>query len=273
MSRTITINPPTKREKNTLRFMIVAGCLACGYIMLVFCSIDKVATSCLYTLLCITLGYSLARVLYEWYHYWDISVPKAKPNSKHYTVDVLTTYFPGEPYEMIENTLLAIKNIHYPHTTILCDEANDPHLIAFCIKNDIQHISRSERTDAKAGNINNALRKIAKGEICVILDPDHVPSPEFLNHVLPYFEDKKIGFVQIVQAYNNIHESYVAKGSAQQTFQFYGPIMMCMNSYGTVNAIGANCTFRREALESINGHAAGLAEDMHTAMRLHAKGW
>lgn len=273
MSRTITINPPTKREKNTLRFMIVVGCLAILYFMLIFFSIDKVGNTFLYTLLCITLGYSLARVLYEWYHYWDISVPKAKPISKHYTVDVLTTYFPGEPYEMIENTLLAIKSIHYPHTTILCDEANDPHLIAFCIKNDIQHISRSERTDAKAGNINNALRKMAKGEICVILDPDHVPSPEFLNHVLPYFEDKKIGFVQIVQAYNNIHESYVAKGSAQQTFQFYGPIMMCMNSYGTVNAIGANCTFRREALESINGHAAGLAEDMHTAMRLHAKGW
>ncbi len=50
-------------------------------------------------------------------------------------------------------------------------------------------------------------------------------------------------------------------------------MMMTMNRYGTVLAIGANCTFRRSALDSIGGHAAGLAEDMHTAMQLHAKGW
>jgi beta-mannanase len=49
--------------------------------------------------------------------------------------------------------------------------------------------------------------------------------------------------------------------------------MMSMNHYGTVNAIGANCVFRRKALDSIGGHAPGLSEDMHTAMQLHAKGW
>lgn len=273
MNRMITILTPTKKEKRSLRFMIVVGCLAILYFGFTFLSIDKIGNHFLYGLLCLTLIYSLARILYEWYHYWDISVPIPRSTTKQYSVDILTTYFPGEPYEMIENTLLAIKNISYPHTTILCDEANDPHLIQFCKEHHIRHISRTNRIDAKAGNINNALRKIATAEICVILDPDHVPSPDFLDHVVPYFEDQEIGFVQIVQSYNNIHESYVAKGSAQQTFQFYGPIMMCMNSYGTVNAIGANCSFRRAALDSIGGHAAGLSEDMHTAMQLHAKGW
>src|SRR5690606_15902867 len=49
--------------------------------------------------------------------------------------------------------------------------------------------------------------------------------------------------------------------------------MMTLNSYGAVNAIGANCVFRRKALDSIGGHAPGLCEDMHTAMLLYAKGW
>ena len=49
--------------------------------------------------------------------------------------------------------------------------------------------------------------------------------------------------------------------------------MMSMNSYGTAQAIGANCTFRRAALDSIGGHAPGLAEDMNTSMKLHGKGW
>jgi len=38
-------------------------------------------------------------------------------------------------------------------------------------------------------------------------------------------------------------------------------------------AIGANCTFRRAALESTGGHGVGLAEDLVTAIRLHAAGW
>ncbi len=187
-------------------------------------------------------------------------------------MDVLTTYFPGEPYEMTTQTLLAIKDISYPHKTYLCDEADDEFLKRFCKEHDIVHVTRNNRINAKAGNINNALKQ-ASGEICLILDPDHVPKPNLLDEVIPYFSDDKIGFVQTVQGYYNINESYVARGAAEQTFHFYGPIMMCMNAYGTVNAIGANCVFRRTALDSIGGHAPGLAEDMHTAMQLHAKGW
>ena len=61
--------------------------------------------------------------------------------------------------------------------------------------------------------------------------------------------------------------------AAEQTYHFYGPLMMGMNRYNTVQSIGANCTFRRKALDGIGGHAPGLTEDMHTAMLLHAAGW
>ena len=273
MSKIKQAKQPTEKERNTLRLIIILGVISLFNFFYWFLSPEFTGNRFLFGLLTVSVGYVSLRLIYEWYHYWNISVPPQKESHREFTVDFLTTYFPGEPYEMIENTLLAIKKVRYPHTTILCDEANDPYLIEFCKKHDIKHISRDNRKDAKAGNINNALTKIATGEICVILDPDHVPEPEFLDAVIPYFEDEEIGYVQIVQAYKNFDESYVAKGAAQQTFQFYGPMMMCMNSYGTVNAIGANCTFRRAALDSIGGHAPGLAEDMHTAMLLHAKGW
>ncbi|NEM97758.1 glycosyltransferase family 2 protein [Pontibacter burrus] len=174
---------------------------------------------------------------------------------------------------MIRNTLVAIKNIRYPHNSFLCDEGNDPGLRRLCFDLGIHYITRKDNKDAKAGNINNALFTAATGDICVILDPDHQPLPNFLDTVLPFFENEKVGFVQIVQAYANSDASFIAKGAAQQTYGFYGPLMMGMNCYGTVQALGANCTFRREALDSIGGHAPGLAEDMHTAMRLHAEGW
>ncbi len=134
------------------------------------------------------------------------------------------------------------------------------------------HVTRVDKTDAKAGNVNHALRQ-ATGEICLIIDPDHVPVPDFLNHVLPHFENPAVGFVQCAQGYYNRKESVVAFGASEQTYSFYGPMMTAMGNYGTAQAIGANCTFRRAALDSIGGHANGLSEDMHTAMRLHAGGW
>lgn len=208
-----------------------------------------------------------------WYNYGNITVPKIPKASPNLKVDILTTYFPGEPYQMIVTTLEAITKITHPHTAYLCDEANDPYLKQFCEENGIVHVTRDNRINAKAGNINNALRTVATGDICVVLDPDHVPEPNFLDPILPFFADPSIGFVQIVQAYYNIKETLVARGAAEQTFQFYGPMMMTLHSYGTVNAIGANCVFRRKALDTIGGHAPGLCEDMHTAMLLYSKGW
>ena len=272
MSNKNILKEPTKREKLTVRILILLGLLTIINFFCWFLKPELIDNHVLYWLLIGPLVFDSLRVIYIWYHYWDISVPKKPVLTKKFTADVFTTFFPGEPYEMITETLLAIQNIKYPHITYLCDEANDSYLKEFCRKHGIVHVTRNNRIDAKAGNINNALKQ-ATGDICLILDPDHVPKPDFLDEVIPYFEDDQIGFVQTVQAYYNIEESAVAKGAAEQTFHFYGPIMMTMNSYGTVNAIGANCVFRRKALDSVGGHAPGLSEDMHTAMQLFAKGW
>ena len=266
------IKSPTTKERWIIRSMIWIGALSTFAFLYFYFQSQYRGYLPLYILLTIVLLYGACRNLYLWYHYYTISVPKRPKSKRIRTVDILTTYFPGEPYEMVLTTLKAIQKIKHPHTTYLCDEANDQFLKEKCRELGVVHVTRDNRVDAKAGNINNALQQ-ANGEICVILDPDHIPQPNFLKAVLPYFEDEEIGYVQIVQGYYNKYETLVARGAAEQTFQFYGPMMMTMNSYGTVNAIGANCSFRRSALDSIGGHAPGLAEDMHTAMLLHAKKW
>ena len=229
----------------------------------------------LYVLLGISLLFKLIKIFFEWYHFSTLKTkgrPEKYAGKKTYTVDMLTTACPGEPFEMIEATLKGMVSVRYPHTNYLCDEGNDPKLKALCNKLGVIHITRETHENAKAGNINNAL-KSAKGELCVILDPDHVPFPDFLDYVVGAFDDPKVGYAQVVQAYKNQADSLVAQGAAEQTYLFYGPYMEAMSEYGTAQAIGANCTFRRVALDSIGGHAAGLTEDMHTSMLLHAKGW
>ena len=266
------IKAPSFKELYILRFMILVGLADMIFFLYILLNDAIIDNPTLYWLLIIALVFTFLKIIHEWYHYFYITVPETPALTKQYTVDIFTTYCAGEPYDMMLETLTAIQAIKYPHNTYLCDEADDPYLKDLCNKLGIHHITRLEKINAKAGNINNALQ-YATGEICVILDPDHVPFPEFLDPIISHFNDPKVGFVQIVQAYKNFHEGLIAKGAAQQTFQFYGPMMMTMNKYGTVLAIGANCTFRRSALDSIGGHAPGLAEDMHTAMQLHAKGW
>ncbi|GAB2514532.1 hypothetical protein GCM10027085_00350 [Spirosoma aerophilum] len=252
--------------------MILLGLTAMCFFLYSILSTAMEEYNILYWLLLASFLFTCLKILHEWSHYLFITVPDTPPLDKQFTVDIFTTFCAGEPYEMITETLTAIQAITYPHKTYLCDEADDPYLRAFCERLGVNHITRTDKKDAKAGNINNALQ-YSSGELCVVLDPDHVPQPDFLDPIVSHFNNPKVGFVQIVQAYKNNYEGLIAKGAAQQTYQFYGPMMMTMNHYGTVLAIGANCTFRRAALDSIGGHAAGLAEDMHTSMQLHAEGW
>ncbi|MEM7659987.1 MAG: glycosyltransferase, partial [Bacteroidota bacterium] len=265
---------PQKWELWTLRSLALMGLMAMGVFLYWFFQPQHIGYRPLYYLLNLALVFKMLVLLHEWYHYVGISVPERPELTRRHTVDMLTTFVPGEPYAMIEETLKAMKAVRYPHETYLCDEGNDPYLIELCKRLGVHHSYRGkEKTNAKAGNINYALRTQATGDIAVILDPDHVPIPEMLDRLLPYFEDEQMGYVQSVQAYKNRNESFIAKGAAEQTYQFYGPMMMSMSGYGSAQAIGANCAFRREAIDSIGGHAPGLAEDMHTAMQLHAKGW
>ncbi|HSF53651.1 MAG TPA: glycosyltransferase [Algoriphagus sp.] len=259
------------------RLILIFGVLSLILFLYGFFEEVGVGQTILYYLLTISLIFKLLKVGFEWYHY--AGLPKrrqksetAKPPKHPFTVDMLTTFCPGEPIDMLERTLTAMVNVRYPHTTYLCDEGDDPTAKKICERLGVVHVARQTHEDAKAGNINHALRQ-ATGEICVILDPDHAPFPEFLDKVLHHFDNPEVGYVQVVQAYNNQSESLIAQGAAEQTYVFYGPYMQAMGEYGTAQAIGANCTFRRKALDSIGGHAAGLTEDMHTSMLLHAEGW
>lgn len=266
------IKQPSLKQRIILRLMIVVGACSIAFFLYNELKPQIVGYKPLYYLLITTFIFTFFKVICEWYYYWSISVPEQPAVTRQYSVDIFTTFVAGEPYDMIVNTLTACQAITYPHETYLCDEADDAYLKQVCEELGVHHVTRTDKTDAKAGNINNALRQ-STGELCLVLDPDHIPAPEFLDAIVSFFDEPEIGYVQVVQAYYNQDDGWIAKGAAQQTYQYYGPIMMTMNSYGTVQAIGANCTFRRTALDSIGGHAAGLAEDMHTAMQLHAKGW
>ena len=267
-----TVAPIAPSARRNLRLVITVGVLATAAFLLWFLNADLRGGSWLYWPLTAALLYKIVLWVYEWSLYWNMEPQAAAPAGPTPTVDVFTTWCPGEPKDMIVRSLKAIGAMRHPHRAHLCDEGNDPVLREICRRLGVVHFTRAIKRGAKAGNINAALARTL-GEFCVILDPDHEPSPDFLDRVIPHFADPEVGFVQAVQAYHNQGESLIARGAAEQTYQLSGPLMLGMNQQGIVPAFGSNCAFRRAALDSIGGHAIGLAEDMHTAMRLHAGGW
>jgi cellulose synthase (UDP-forming) len=259
-------------HKVILLSLIVAGLLSIVSLLNWWFKEEHVASMPLFIILSLVFWWGILRMILLWISYMGIKNPDPIAAPKGLSVAIFTTSSPGEPLSMFEKTLEACSKINYPHTTYLLDDTKDPAFKAVAEKHNAVWLELIDLPGAKAGKINAALEKTTE-DFILILDPDHIPFPNFFDEVLGYFINHKVGFVQVAQAYYNQYRSYTAKGAAQQTYGFYGPTQMGMNGYNCSVAIGANCTFRRKALESIGGHGIGLAEDLVTSIRIHAAGW
>ncbi|HOJ04717.1 MAG TPA: glycosyltransferase [Bacteroidota bacterium] len=207
-----------------------------------------------------------------WFYLLGMRAPRHRTAAEGLRVDVFTTAAPGEPLDMFARSLPALVAMRYPHRSYLLDGSGSAELRALAESLGMERIDCTDVGGAKAGKVNHALARTS-GDIVLVIDPDHVAREDFLDRVLGHFDDERVGFVQVVQGYHNQGASFVARAAAEQTYGFYGPILMGMHGYGSPIVIGANCTFRRAALDSIGGHAVHLVEDFVTSLRLHARGW
>jgi cellulose synthase/poly-beta-1,6-N-acetylglucosamine synthase-like glycosyltransferase len=264
--------PIVRWERWTLGILLFLGVQSVVLFAFWWFRAEHVGNPFLFVLLSLATWYGISRIVVSWYNAFHVEQPTIRAAPSGRSVAIFITSSPGEPYEMFVRTLAAAREIRYPHTTYLLDDTRDSRFAALAAEMSAIHLELVGIPGAKAGKINAALPRTSE-EFILVLDPDHIPFPEFLDRVLGYFEDPKIGFVQVAQAYYNAPRSFVAMAAAEQTFAFYGPILQGMQGTGTAVAIGANCTFRRAALESIGGHGIGLAEDLVTAIRLHAASW
>jgi cellulose synthase (UDP-forming) len=231
-----------------------------------------VAQPALYVVLSLALWYGVARMILGWVNLLAVRRPAHMAPADGLSVAIFTTSSPGEPLGMFETTLAACARVRYPHTTYLLDDTRDPRFRNVAERHGAVHMELLDLPGAKAGKINAALARTTEAFV-LVLDPDHIPFPNFLDRVLGHFQDPRVGYVQVAQAYYNQRRSFTARGAAEQTYTFYGPTQMGLFGHGGAVAIGANCTFRRQALDSIGGHGIGLSEDLVTAIRLHAAGW
>lgn len=226
----------------------------------------------LFVALSLAFWYAITRIVLGWINYAAVTRPADRSAPSGLSVAIFTTSSPGEPLGMFEKTLAACARVRYPHRTYLLDDTGDPRFGEAAARHGATWLSLPGIPGAKAGKINRAL-ELTTEDYILVLDPDHLPFAGILDRVLGHFDEPTVGYVQVAQGYYNQDRSFTARGAAEQTYAFYGPGQMGLHGHGAAVAIGANCTFRRTALASIGGHGIGLAEDLVTAIRVHAAGW
>jgi cellulose synthase (UDP-forming) len=187
------------------------------------------------------------------------------------TVDVFITVY-GEPLEIVLTTVRAARDMQVPHQTWVLDDGDSDELRDAAAREGVGYLRRQVHDHAKAGNVNAAFRRTT-GEFFLILDADHVPSPDFLVRALPHMQDPLVAFVQTPQAFPSA-KGLVAVGTAEAQRIFYELVMPGRNVFNAVFCVGTNVIFRRAALEEIGGmYTASNSEDIWTSLELHRRGW
>ena len=184
----------------------------------------------------------------------------------------------NESVDMVRRTVMAAQRMKHATEVWLLDDGNRLEMQVLADELGCRYLARHENSDAKAGNLNNALQH-TRAEYVAVFDADHAPAHNFLEETLGFFVDESVAFVQTPQDFYNLdsfqhrlnrRESLVW---SEQTL-FFRVIQAGKDSQDAAFFCGSCAVIRRKALDDIGGFATGtVTEDIHTSIRLHKRGW
>lgn len=221
--------------------------------------------------------FGFATTLLHFFMVWRLTERVAPPPPQGLTVDVLIPTF-DESVDLVRRTLLAARNIDYPHTTWLLDDGKRPEMEALAAQLDVRYLTRTDNAHAKAGNLNNALAH-STAEFVAIFDADHAPKRNFLDETLGFFRDPELAFVQTPQDFFNL-DSYQHRSKrgdrrvwTEQSL-FFRVIQRGKDRWNAAFFCGSCAVLRRSALDRIGGFATRtVTEDLETSVALHKAGF
>ncbi len=194
-----------------------------------------------------------------------------------------TTIVPSkEPFEMVERTLQAMKQVRYggQMDIWLLDEGNDPAIKKACEAMGVHHFSRkgvakwnmpTGRFKAKTKHGNHNAWLMAEGQqydYVLSVDSDHVPLPNYAQRMLGYFRDIDVAYVVGPQVYANL-DTVIARGAESQSYVFQATIQRAANSYDAAMFVGTNHAYRVSTLLDIGGFQDSITEDLLTGLTIH----
>jgi cellulose synthase (UDP-forming) len=194
------------------------------------------------------------------------------------SVDVyIPTY--NESFDVLEKTITGALCLDYPNVRLwVLDDGRRPWLKAFCEAKGIGYLTRPDNVHAKAGNINHALTK-TDGDFVAVFDADFVPQRNFLMRTIGFFDDPRIGIVQVPHAFYN-HDPMQANLALRKSMPddqrfFFEGIMPSRDAWDAAFCCGSNSVTRRTALRCIGDAlpTTSITEDMLLSLALLRNGY
>ncbi len=234
----------------------------------------------LYGLATLGLFYLIGVWIMPWVALARMKRPAYVAPKPGWRVAVITTFTPPlESIEMLEQTLTAMVALEYPHDSWVLDEGDVPEVRELCARLGARHFTRHNRPDYQApvgpytartkfGNLNAWLAEPESTayDLVATFDPDHVPERNYLTRTLGYFSDPEVGYVQAAQFYYNQDASLVARGAAEESYDFYSSGQMTAHAFGEPTIVGSHTVHRMIALRTLGGVPPHEAEDVYLTL-------
>ena len=209
----------------------------------------------------------------------------------------------NETVDLLYKTVNACTFLKYPDKNkvhvYLCDDKDRPEMAELARKMGVGYFGLSDNKHAKAGNLNNAIRK-TDSPLVVTLDSDMIIHSDFLIKTVPYFflpkvkkneqgmwverkeseidPDYKIGFIQTPQSFYNAdlfqYYLYSEDRIPNEQDYFFREVNVGRNVDNAVIYAGSNTVLARKALEEVDYIATtSITEDFLTGLRIQKKGY
>ena len=194
------------------------------------------------------------------------------------SVDVyIPTY--NESFDVLEKTITGALCLDYPNVRLwVLDDGRRPWLKGFCEAQGIGYLTRPDNVHAKAGNINHALTK-TNGDFVAVFDADFVPQRNFLMRTIGFFDDPRIGIVQVPHVFYN-HDPMQANLALRKSMPddqrfFFEGIMPSRDAWDAAFCCGSNSVTRRTALRCIGDAlpTTSITEDVLLSLALLRNGY
>jgi len=186
---------------------------------------------------------------------------------------------------VVDRLLQATARIDYPRDLleiqVLDDSTDETSGVARAAVNrlvaqgfDVKYLHRTNRAGFKAGALDAGL-KTARGRFVAIFDADFIPTPDFLQKTVPYFQDPTVGLVQARWGHVNADYSLLTKAQAILLDGHFVLEHGGRNRAGHFfNFNGTAGVWRREVIPAAGGWQHDtLTEDLDLSYRAQLLGW
>lgn len=250
-------------HKGVLWLLVLPGILAAAGLIRAWIETRPGQALAVWLVIGAGLAFGLAQWLASGYLYLNLRIRPEQQAPDGLSVDVLVCAR-EESLEVVEKTLRAACAMRYPHATYLVDERQRPELRDLAARLGVGYLDCPDETLSPT-----------RGEFMAVFDARHAPRPGFLERTLGFFNDRRVGWVQAMEAFTYIETGRLAAAAAQVSCESDNVSALSTDGSGAASLMERRAVFRRSALvsaEGWRGRAGGIG-NLAASISLHAQGW